>query len=70
MKPKIWKLLVATVLFLTLGSYVFIFRENQDGPTLWNIPFIFWTSFVVSALVVLATFVGSRVFPQQEENNK
>jgi hypothetical protein len=70
MKPKIWKYLVAAVLLLTLGSFVFLFRENQDGPALWNIPFIFWTSFIVSVLVVLATYFGSRFFPHQENNKK
>lgn len=70
MKPNIWKFLVATVLLLSFGSFAFIFRENQDGPALWNIPFIFWTSFIVTALLVLATFIGSRVFPDQEDYKK
>jgi len=70
MKPKIWQFLVFSVVILTVGSFAFLFRENLDGPTLWNIPFIFWTSFIVSILIVLATYLGSIFFTHQESNKK
>ncbi|MFD2201988.1 hypothetical protein [Shivajiella indica] len=70
MKSNIWKFLVLTVLCLTIGAYAFIFKENQIGPDLWNIPFIFWSSFTVSVFVVIATFLGSKFFPYKESEKK
>ncbi|WP_373524104.1 hypothetical protein [Aquiflexum sp.] len=66
MKPKIWNLIVLAVLFITVGSFVFIFRENKRSPELLNIPYVFWTGFLVTALIVLATYLGSRFFPYHD----
>lgn len=66
MKQKIWKFLVSFVIALTLTSFLIIFKENKIAPSLEDIPFIFWSGFLVTLLVVLATFIASKIFPYGE----
>jgi hypothetical protein len=66
MKQKIWRFLVSLVIALALASFLIIFKENKMAPTLEGIPFIFWSGFLVSVLVVLATYLASKIFPYGE----
>jgi uncharacterized membrane protein len=66
MKKKIWRLLVSFIIILTLVSFLIIFKENKITPTLAGIPFIFWSGFLVSVLIVLATYLASKIFPYEE----
>jgi hypothetical protein len=70
MKPKIWNIIVFTVILITVASFTFLFRENQHDPELWNIPYTFWSGFLVTVLIVLATFLGSRFFPYHDPKIK
>jgi hypothetical protein len=63
---KSWHLLATAVLLLSVGSFWWIFQEGKTNPSLGSIPYIFWTSFAVTLLIVAATFVGSRIFPHNE----
>jgi hypothetical protein len=49
-----------------LVSFLIIFKENKITPTLAGIPFIFWSGFLVSVLIVLATYLASKIFPYEE----
>lgn len=62
MKSKIWNLIVFTILTIAVFSYGIVFEESKPAPTLWHIPFIFWSSFLITVLVVLFTFLGSLFF--------
>ncbi|RAI86004.1 hypothetical protein LV83_03448 [Algoriphagus yeomjeoni] len=66
MQSKQWKILVLVVICLTLGSFLFLFKENKLEPILAGIPFVFWTGFLITALVVFATFLGSKFFPFED----
>lgn len=66
MQSKQWKILVLVVICLTLGSFLFLFKENKLEPILAGIPFVFWTGFLITALVVFATFLGSKLFPFED----
>lgn len=70
MKPKIWSLIVITILILAMISFFFIFQENKLNPTIAGIPFIFWTGFLVTTLVVVLTYLASRFFPYDEKGTK
>ena len=70
MKLKIWNLIVLAVLVITIGSFAFLFRENKYSPELWNIPYVFWTGFLATVLLVLATYLGSRFFPYHDPKEK
>lgn len=66
MKPNIWNLTVFAVLALAVFSYGIVFEEGKIAPAIWNIPFIFWSSFLITVLVVLCTFLGSLYFKREE----
>jgi hypothetical protein len=70
MKYKIWNILVFTVLILTVGSFLILFRENKVDPTLANVPYVFWTGFLVTVVIVVLTFLASRFFPHQESKKQ
>ncbi|MDO8966166.1 MAG: hypothetical protein Q8S14_17815 [Algoriphagus sp.] len=70
MKYKIWNILVFTVLILTGGSFLILFRENKVDPTLANVPYVFWTGFLVTVVIVVLTFLASRFFPHQESKKQ
>ncbi len=66
MKPKIWNAIIFAVLALAVGSYWLVFEENKLAPELFNIPFIFWSGFLISVLVVALTFLASVFFPHDD----
>lgn len=66
MQFKQWKTLVLTVTILTVGAFLFLFKENKLEPTLVSIPFTFWTGFLLTVLIVFATFLGSKFFPFED----
>lgn len=66
MKPNIWSLIVFAVLALAVFSYGLVFEEGKIAPAIWNIPFVFWSSFLITVLVVLCTFLGSIHFKEEE----
>ncbi|UZD22588.1 hypothetical protein PBT90_04035 [Algoriphagus halophytocola] len=66
MKSKQWNFLVLAVTVLTVFAYLFLFKSGKLDPTLASIPFVFWSGFVVTVLVVIATFLGSKFFPYKD----
>ena len=66
MNQKIWTFLVLLVLALTLISFLWLFASQKIDPMMGSVPYVFWVSFGVTCLIVIATFVGSRVFPFEE----
>lgn len=70
MKSRKWILLVLAVVFLTLVSFLFLFTQGKVEPNFGPIPYVFWISFLVTCLVVIMTYVGSRIFPNLESERK
>lgn len=66
MNFKPWHFLASAVFLLSVISFLWIFQEGKTDPILGSVPYIFWTSFVVTLLIVAATFLGSRIFPHRE----
>ncbi|MBN7816108.1 hypothetical protein [Algoriphagus pacificus] len=66
MKSKSWNLLVLSVILLTVVAYLFLFSEQKIDPELGSVPYIFWTGFIVTVVVVFATFLGSKLFPYED----
>jgi uncharacterized membrane protein len=62
MKNTFWKLTVGAVLLIVLITYGFLLRENISEPEVAGIPFVFWTSFVATVLIVALTFVAAKNF--------
>ena len=70
MYSRKWILLVSSVVFLTLISFLYLFTQGKSQPMLGPIPYAFWVSFLVTCLLVLFTFLGSRVFPHLDSKGK
>jgi len=70
MKSKSWNLLVLLVIILTVVSYLFLFKEQKVDPELGSVPYIFWTGFIVTVLLVFGTFLGSKYFPFEDPKNQ
>ncbi len=68
MKSKTWNSIVLAVLILSVGSFLFIFKENKIDPRLGGVPYIFWTGFLITVVLVGMTFIASRFFPHEESN--
>ncbi|RIW16298.1 hypothetical protein D0X99_08005 [Algoriphagus lacus] len=68
MKSKIWNLIALAVFLLSVGSFLVIFEENKIDPRLGGVPYIFWTGFLITAVIVGLTFLASRFFPHEESN--
>lgn len=66
MQSKQWKTLVLAIIILTVGAFLFLFKENKLEPTLVGIPFVFWSGLLITILVVFATFLGSKFFPFED----
>ena len=69
MKLKLWHFLASAVILLSIVSFLLIFQEEKINPSIGSVPFIFWSSFAISVLIVLATFLGSIIFPQEDAPN-
>jgi hypothetical protein len=69
MKPKIWTIIVFAFLAIIVFSYGDISEENLPSPSLWNIPFIFWSSFLVTLSVFVLTYLGFVLFSREESTN-
>ena len=63
---KPWHALASAVFLLSVVSFLWIFQEGKIDPALGSIPYVFWTSFMVTLLIVIATFVGSLIFPHKD----
>ncbi len=62
-----WRILVAAVVVVALVSFLFIFRTDVTEPRLGPIPFIFWSSFLLTVVLVVLTYLGSKIFPYKDE---
>lgn len=66
MKPKSWNILIFLIIAISAVAYLFIFSEGQIDPKLGSVPYVFWTGFLITVLVVFATFIGSKISPYEE----
>lgn len=66
MNFKPWHILASAVFLLSVLSFLWIFQEGKTDPKLGSVPYVFWTSFLVTLILVAATFIGSKIFPYKE----
>ena len=59
-----WKICVTLVVTLSLLTFTpLIMPAGVYQPELFGIPYTFWTSFLLTVLLVVLTFIGTRVHP-------
>ena len=59
-----WKICVAVAIFLSAITFTpLVIPVGKYQPELFGIPYTFWISFLNTVLLVLVTFIGTRVHP-------
>ena len=69
MKILYWRMLVSAVVAVALISFLFVFRTEITSPRLAGIPYILWSSFLLTVLLVVMTYIGFKLFPYKEEQS-
>ena len=63
-KIKYWRVCCALAIFFSLITFTpLIIPQNQIGPLLLGIPYSLWTSFLITVILVVLTYIGTRVHP-------
>jgi antibiotic biosynthesis monooxygenase (ABM) superfamily enzyme len=70
MKFKPWNLIVFLVVLLTIVAFEFFFKEEKISPKIGNIPFAFWSGFLLTVVIVLFTYLGAKFFPHKDNSGK
>jgi len=69
-KKKLWIICVISVVLITaIGLSPLVIPANVFEPKLFGVPYTLWMGFILTSLLVLLTFLGSRVHPG-EDNSK
>lgn len=61
-----WKVTVAAAILVVLGSFTFLFIAGRTMPYLIGVPYIFWCGILATVILVVLTFIGSRLFPHRD----
>lgn len=68
---KYWRLCVVLVLVLTVLAYTPLMIPNGVyTPMILGIPYTLWTSFLITVVLVILTYIGSKVHPGGDEGGE
>jgi hypothetical protein len=62
-----WRIVVASAILLIFLSFGIFFTPGESTPFLFSLPYVLWSSILITALLVVLTFIGTRVFPFKED---
>ncbi len=67
----LWRICVTTViLVITVTFSPLIIAPDKINPAVLGMPFTLWTSILTTILLVVLTYLGGRVSPNDEEESK
>ncbi len=70
-KIRYWRICTALVVLLIIITYTpLIIPSGVYKPMVLGIPYTLWTSFLITAALVLITYVGSKVHPGKDEEEE
>ncbi|MGK7396172.1 MAG: hypothetical protein ACNS62_16460 [Candidatus Cyclobacteriaceae bacterium M3_2C_046] len=72
-KQKYWRIVRTIALIVALLTFTpLVIPSNVYKPMLWGIPYTLWTGYLVAIVLVVLTYIGTRVHPgiQEEEEGK
>jgi hypothetical protein len=70
-KTRYWRICTALVVLLVIITYTpLIIPGGVYKPMVLGIPYTLWTSFLITATLVLITYVGSKVHPGKDEEEE
>jgi len=66
-----WKLCVILVIALMVLAYTpLMIPAGVYKPMVLGIPYTLWTSFLITALLVILTYIGAKVHPGSDEGGE
>jgi hypothetical protein len=70
-KTRYWRICTALVVLLVIITYTpLIIPGGVYKPMVLGIPYTLWTSFLITAALVLITYIGSKVHPGKDEEEE
>lgn len=68
-KKRIWQLCVtAVVLIIILTFSPVITGDGKINPFLFGLPYTLWTGILLTIALVVITYIGGSVVPDEEED--
>ncbi|MDN3686330.1 MULTISPECIES: hypothetical protein [Cyclobacterium] len=71
-KRLYWKICCIAAIFLCILTFTpLVIPQGIATPELAGVPYSLWTSFIITVLLVVLTYIGTRVHPgmQNEEED-
>jgi len=66
-----WKLCVVLLVVLMVLAYTpLVIPAGVYKPMILGIPYTLWTSFLITALLVILTYIGAKVHPGSDEGGE
>ena len=70
MQKKIWKILVVIIVILIIITFTpLVTPPGRFTPVVLGLPYTLWMGFLITCLIVFATFLASKVHPTHTEEN-
>lgn len=68
---KLWRIYVtAVILIIAVTFSPLIIAPGKINPSIGGIPFTLWTTILLTIALVILTYLGGRVSPNDEEESK
>jgi hypothetical protein len=68
---KLWRIYVAAVILIVALTFSpLIITPGKIKPSALGLPFTLWTTILTTIALVVLTYLGGRVSPNDEEENK
>lgn len=70
-KTRYWRICTALVAILILITFTpLVIPSGVYKPMFMGIPYTLWVSFLITAVLVFLTFIGSKVHPGKDEEEE
>jgi hypothetical protein len=65
---RIWRICIAVVAVIVLITYTpVIIPADRINPSFLGFPYTLWMGITLTIILVILTYIGSKVFPSQNE---
>ena len=66
-QKNVWRAIVFLVLIIGLLYYGLSINHQKLQPKIYNVPFEFWFGILVTAVLVVITYISKSIFPSKDE---
>jgi len=68
-KHKSWKVICITAIILAIVTFTpLVIPYSQSRPMLGNLPYTLWMGILIYIILVILTFIGTRVYPDNDKS--